>query len=161
MFAVFHESDVAGQYPVELLVRERRVLLVNPTVAFALAFQLDHPVAVVVDADAVFFTCQHAVHFFLVGGVPVIVEIQAADCIAAVTGMAVMVEQWCHAHVQVGLLTVRNQIFELVTVTFLAAAWRHGKLLADTPPDAPPDSPQQRRRGLITAHCRPPRPGRT
>ena len=85
---------------------ERRILLVNPTVAFTFAFQFDHAVAVIVDADAVFLAQQHTVDFFLIRGVPIIVEVQAANHIAAITRMLVKAKQRCHTHVQIGFLRV-------------------------------------------------------
>lgn len=148
LFAVFQKSDIAGQYPIELPMRERRVLFVYPAVALALAFQLDHPVAVIVNTDTVFLAHQHAVHLLLVGGVPIIVEIQAANHIAAATRMAVLFKQRSQTQVQIGFLPVRNQILELMPVMFLTAARRHGKLLADTTADPF----QQFRRPAITAH---------
>ena len=106
MFAVTQKLIIAGKNTVELLVRERCILLVDPAVAFAFAFQFDHAVAVIVDADAVFLAQQHTVDFFLIRGVPIIVEVQAANHIAAITRMLVKAKQRCHAHIQIGFLRV-------------------------------------------------------
>ena len=62
--------------------------------------------------------------------------------------MAVLFKQRSQTHVQIGFLPVRNQILELMPVMFLTAAWRHGKLLADTTADPF----QQFRCPAITAH---------
>ena len=106
ILAVTQKFIIAGKNTVELLVRERCILLVDPTVAFAFAFQFDHTIAVIVDANTVFPTQQHTVDFFLICGVPIIVEIQAANHIAAVFRMLVEAKQRRHTHVQVGFLRV-------------------------------------------------------
>ena len=108
MFAVAQKLVIAGKNAVELLMGERRILLVNPTVAFAFAFafQFDHAVAVIVDANTVFLAQQHTIDFFPICGVPIIVEIQAANHIAAVARMFVETKQRRHTHVQIGFLLV-------------------------------------------------------
>ena len=106
MLAVAQKLVIAGKNAVELLMGERRILLVDPTVAFAFAFQFDHAVAVIVDANTVFLAQQHTVDFFLICGVPIIVEIQAANHIAAVARMFVETKQRRHTHVQIGFLRV-------------------------------------------------------
>ena len=106
MFAVTQKLVIAGKNAVELLMGERRILLVNPTVAFAFAFQFDHAVAVIVDANTVFLAQQHTIDFFPICGVPIIVEIQAANHIAAVARMFVETKQRRHTHVQIGFLLV-------------------------------------------------------
>ena len=106
MFAVTQKLVIAGKNTVELLVRQRRILFVDPAVAFAFTFQFDHAVAVIVDANTVFLAQQHIVDFFLICGVPIIVEVQAANHIAAITRMLVKAKQRCHTHIQIGFLRV-------------------------------------------------------
>ena len=106
MFAIAQKLIIAGKNTVELLMRERCVLLVDPTVAFAFTFQFDHAIAVIVDANTVFLTQQHTVDFFLICAVPIVVEIQAANHIATVARMLVKAKQRRHTHIQVGFLRV-------------------------------------------------------
>lgn len=82
-----------------------------------LAFQGDGPRGAVVDAHPVFFAYLHPGHLLAVGGLIQVVEIQAADMVAAVAaGVGVVGQQAPQHRPQLPVLGLVHQKFQLVAV---------------------------------------------
>lgn len=84
---------LSGEDRVKLRVGQRRSFFIDIAAKFFLSFQFDAAVAAVIDTDAVLFAQQYTGVLFIVGGVPIIVKIQAADEVTAILCMRVQFEQ--------------------------------------------------------------------
>ena len=100
------------------------ILLIDPAAELLFALQLNDPVTVVINADAVFFAQQHTGLLFFIGGVPVIVKVQAANKVPAAAGMRIHLQDRAHPCFQCSLFPIGNQIFQLVAVSLCCRARR-------------------------------------
>ena len=82
-----------------------------------------------IDADAVLLAQEDARVFLRVGGVPVIVKVEAADEVPALLRVRVQVEHRGHPHGQLGLVGVGDEVLQLVAVSLGMAAGRRGQQL--------------------------------
>ena len=114
------EIVVPGQNRLKFTAGDFRALLVDVCTVLFLPFQLNGAVGIVIDADAVLFPFQHAGLLLLVGGVPVVVKIQAADEVTAVHRVGVWVQQRGNAGGDQLLFAPANQVFPFVAVDFPA-----------------------------------------
>ena len=138
---------IASQNLLELAARERRVLLVDPAAVLLFALELNHLVAAVVDAHAILFAHKNAGVFFLVGRVAVVVKVQAANGVTARARMLVQLKHRRHATGQRGVLTLVDQVFELVAIALLRRAHGRGRQALKqraSPPHTYPPRPYRR-----------------